>query len=61
MPAPKSPQLRKDKVVGVRLTPHEIAWLDHVRGSQPAGTWVGELVRAEKRRWDAQQQPPKDQ
>jgi hypothetical protein len=50
MPAGKSPQLRKDKVIGARFTPHEQAAIDLARGNQPPGTWVGEIVRAELRR-----------
>jgi hypothetical protein len=50
MGAAKSPQLRKDKVIGSRYTPHEQAAIDIARGSQPPGTWQGELVRAELRR-----------
>lgn len=50
MGIPKSPQLRKDKVIGARFTPHEQAAIDLARGNQPAGTWIAELVRAELRR-----------
>ena len=50
MGAAKSPQLRKEKVVGSRYTPHEIAAIDLARGSQTAGTWQGEIIRAELRR-----------
>lgn len=51
----KSPQMVKSKVVGARLTNSEVAWIDLVRGNQPAGSWLADLVRREKRRWEAAQ------
>lgn len=50
MGAAKSPQLRKDKVIGARFTPHEQAAIDLARGERAPGTWLGDLARAELRR-----------
>jgi hypothetical protein len=50
MGAKTSPQLRKDKVIGARFTPHEQASIDLARGTRPPGTWLGDIARAELRR-----------
>lgn len=55
MSVKKSPQLVKSKVVGARLTPNEIAWLDIVRGNEAPGTYVARLVREARDRWTKEQ------
>jgi hypothetical protein len=45
----KSPQLLKDKVVGARFTPHEVAALTVLAGGRPLGTWLRELAVTEVR------------
>lgn len=47
MPAKKSPQLVKAKVIGARFTPNEQALIEIARGSRTASTWMADVVRAE--------------
>lgn len=44
MPARKSPQLLKDKVIGARFTPHETAAITVLAAGRPNGTWVRQVV-----------------
>lgn len=47
----KSPQLVKGKVIGARLNANEVAFVDIRRGARPAGTYLADLVRADREKY----------
>jgi hypothetical protein len=51
----KSPQLVKSKVIGARLNANEVAFVDIRRGSRAPGTYLADLVRADRDKYLAEQ------
>ena len=48
--AEKVKKTPRTKVIGARLTPYEVAWIETQRGPLSASAWLAELVRREKKR-----------